>query len=389
MIYLHEPSTSKEEIKNVLECIKNNQLAFGKYISLFENGIKKAIKLKYAIACVNGTSALQVSLKLLNLKANDEVIAPSLTFISPINAIIYNNLKPIFMDSDNNFNIDQDKTIKFLNENTEQKYDKNKKIEITINKKSKKRIGAIIIVHTFGNPSRVEKLVTLCRKINIKIIEDNAESLGSYYKFGKFKNKYSGSIGDISCVSFNGNKIITSAGGGMILTNNIKYEKEARYLINQAKKNSFDFIHDKIGYNYRISNIQAAIGYAQISKLKEYINKKKKIHSFYKEEFSKSLKVKLFIPPDFCESNYWLNLIFLEPKYKINKDKLIKNLNKLNIQARPIWKLNHLQKPYKKEQKYDITNAQKLVKNYICLPSSPNLNRKQIKFISKNIINLI
>ena len=389
MIYLHEPHTANEEIKNVLECFKKNELTFGHYIKLFEKKIKNLIKVKYAVACVNGTSALQIAIKLLNLNNNEEIIVPSLTFISPVNAIKYNNLNPIFMDSDDSLNIDEKKTIEFLKINTYQKYDKKNKTIITINKKTKKRIGAVLIVHTFGNPCKINNLINKFKKKNIKIIEDNAESLGAFYKTGKLKNKYTGSISDISCVSFNGNKIITTAGGGMILTNNKKYEKKARYLINQAKNNSLKFIHKDIGYNFRISNIQAAIGCAQIKKLKGYIKKKKTIYQTYKKEFSQSTKIKLFSLSNFASSNYWLNLLYINPKNKINKNLLIKKLYKKGIQVRPIWQLNHLQKPYKINETYNIKNAQKLIKNYICLPSSPNLTKKQIKFISSEIQTII
>jgi len=390
MIYLHEPNTSNEEVNLVLKCFKENNLAFGKYINLFEKKIQDILNVNHAIACVNGTSALQLSLRLLNLDPNSEVIVPSLTFISPINAIKYNNLNPIFVDSDKHLNIDQEKVIDFLKNCTSVKFDKTKNNYFTINRKNNKKISAIIIIHTFGNPAKFDKLFLLCKKLNIKIIEDNAESLGAYYKSGNFKNKFAGTIGDLGCLSFNGNKIITSAGGGMIITNKSSYAKKARYLINQAKDNSIDFVHKEIGYNFRISNVHAAIGYAQTKKLKKFIKKKKLVHDMYRKYLSNCQGIKLQASPIHAESNYWLNIAFIEfKKFKISKKILMEKMNKKNIQIRPIWKLNHTQKPYIKYQKYKIENSKSLFNNSVCLPSSVNLQENQIKKISREIIKLL
>ena len=390
MIYLHEPFSDQIEKKYVLDCLKSNSLAQGKYIGLFEDRIKKILKVKYAVACVNGTSALQISVKLLNLKPQEEIIVPTLTFISPINAIHYNNLSPIFVDSDDNLNIDEEKVIRFIKNNTYKKLNKKDKSYICFNKKTNKRIGAIVIVHTFGNPAKFDKLYPICKRLNISIIEDSAESFGTFYKNGLFKKKFTGSIGDIGCLSFNGNKIITSAGGGMIITNKFSFAKKARYLINQAKKDSLNFIHDDIGYNFRISNIHASIGYAQTLKFKKFVTKKELIHKNYKKFFSKSKKIKFYSPPDFASSNYWLNLIYINfKKNNISKNKFIEKMNRQNIQIRPIWKLNHLQKPYKRFQRFNISKALTIFNNYICLPSSVNLKYNQIQMISKKIMNII
>tara|TARA_Y100001970_G_scaffold290123_1_gene422683 strand:+ start:173 stop:1351 length:1179 start_codon:yes stop_codon:yes gene_type:complete len=390
MIYLHEPLTNKIEKKYVLDCLKTNHLAFGKYIGLFENKIKNILKVKHAVACVNGTSALQISIQLLNLQPKEEILVPTITFISPVNAIKYNNLSPVFLDSDESLNVDEEKIIDYIKNYTYKKYNKKKKITVCINKKTNKRIGGMLIVHTFGNPARFEKLYKLCKKMNISIIEDSAESLGAYYKKGFFKNRYTGSIGDLGCISFNGNKIITSIGGGIITTNKKSYAKKARYLINQAKKNSLNFVHDDIGYNFRISNIHAAVGYAQSLKLKHFIKKKKIIHNYYKKVFSKSKNIKLISPPEDISSNYWLNLIYIDfKKIKISKKKFIEMINQKNIQIRPIWKPNHLQKPYINFQRHKIIKAPKIINNYICLPSGVNLKYNQVKLISKEIMKII
>ena len=276
-ISLSEPSFSKEELNNVKDCIKSGWLTSGKYIEKFEKSISRYVGTKHAIACINATSALQVSLRLVGVKQDHEVIVPSLTFIAPINAISYNGASPIFMDSDEFYNLDEDKTIEFIENNT---FFQN---NYTYNLKTKKRISAIIIVHVYGNAPNFNKLSKICNERNIEIVEDASESLGTFYKLKNNKKIHVGTKGKISCFSFNGNKIITSGGGGMIMTNKDYLAKKARYLISQAKDDVINYVHDSIGYNFRMSNIHASIGVAQLKKINFILKKKKKIHLFYEK----------------------------------------------------------------------------------------------------------
>jgi len=385
MINVHEPYLSGNEWKYIKSCLDQGWVSSaGKAIDLFEKKIAKYTGSKYAVACVNGTSALHISLKLGGVKKGDEVIAPSLTFISPINAINYNNAKPVFMDNDEHYTIDIDKTVKFLKEETQTIVKKKLGVKsiVTINKKTKKIIKAIIIVHVFGNAVKIDKLVALCKKKNIFIVEDAAESVGTFYKFGKYKNKHTGTIGNIGCLSFNGNKIITTGGGGVILTDNFKIAKKSKYLITQAKDDSVFFIHNEIGYNFRLTNLQAALGIAQLESLKKYINKKKVIHQIYKTQINKISGLKISNTPNFANCNHWLNI--LEIKKKISKKKLfqiIKYLKKNKIEVRPIWYPNHLQKQFKSCQRYKLKNINQIYIKRLCLPSSPQLTKKQQNFI--------
>ena len=265
-ISLHEPKFNGNELKYLKDCIKSTWVSTsGKYINKFEKKILKYTKSKYAIACNSGTSSLHISLLVAGVKTNDEVIVPTLTFIAPINAVRYVNATPIFMDCDNHFNIDEKKTIKFIEKET---YFKN---GFTRNKSTNKIIKAIIVVHVFGNAANVFKLLKLCKKRNIKIIEDASESLGTFYKKNK---KHTGTVGDIGCISFNGNKIITSGSGGMILTNKINYNKKIRYLIKQAKDDNLNFIHNEIGFNYAQTNLSAGLGLAQFENIKNILKKR-------------------------------------------------------------------------------------------------------------------
>ena len=281
MISLHEPLFKGNERKYIKNCLDEGWVSSaGKYVNTFEKKISQYTGAKYAVACINGTSALQISLKLVGVRKNDEVIVPSMTFIAAVNAIHYNNAKPIFMDCDEYYTIDTNKTFDFLNNETRtiKKKIGGKNLTITFNKKTGNRISAIVIVHVFGNAGKIGKLVDLCRKKNIALVEDAAESIGSFYISNKFKKKHTGTIGTIGCLSFNGNKIITTGGGGMILTNNKKIAQKAKYITNQAKDDSIYSIHNEVGYNFRLPNVLAALGLAQLESLSAYI-KKKKINS--------------------------------------------------------------------------------------------------------------
>ena len=277
IIQLNIPNLKGNEKRYIQNCIITNWISTsGKYIGKFEKKLCEFTKSKNAIACINGTAALQISLKIVGVKNEDEVIVPTLTFIAPVNAIKYNNAIPVFMDADQTHNLDINKTIDFIKNNTFFKK------RFSYNKKSKRRISALIPVHVWGNAVNLEKLISLCKKKNIKIVEDASESLGTFYTEGKLKGKHTGTVGDVGCISFNGNKIITTGGGGVILTNNNSYAKKARYLISQAKNDTLNFVHNEIGYNFKLTNIHAAIGLGQLEKIDYYLKKKKKLIIFIK-----------------------------------------------------------------------------------------------------------
>ena len=369
-ISLHAPLLKGNEVKYVKKCISTTWLSSaGNYVSQFEKKIISYTKSKFGASCINGTAALQVSLRLLGLKADHEVIVPTITFIAPINAIKYFSAKPIFMDVDDYGNIDSKKTIDFIKNKTIFKNGK------TYNKKTKKIISVLIAVHVFGNPADLEKLVSICKKRNIKVLEDASESLGSFYSKGRFKGKHTGTVGDLGCISFNINKVITTGGGGMILCKSKKMTKKIKYLVNQAKDDKINFIHNDVGYNFGLSNINAAIGYAQLKNLNKILKLKKNLHLLYRNYFSEKTKFSIIEKPNYSVPNYWLNIVDLKSrKQKIN---FLKTLLKYNIEARPVWKCNHLQKPYLNCETFKITNALKIVDNYLCLPSS--------YFLKKNI----
>tara|TARA_B110000858_G_C17800755_1_gene475107 strand:+ start:323 stop:1483 length:1161 start_codon:yes stop_codon:yes gene_type:complete len=380
-IPLSVPHLSGNEWKYVKDCLDTNWVSStGKYVNLFEKKIEKYTKAKYAIACINGTSALHISLILSGISRNDEVIVPTVSFIAPINAINYCSAKPIFMDIDDNYTLDIKKTIEFLNLKTIFKNG------ITINKKTKRKISAIIVVHVYGRSVMLDKLSKVCKKKNISIIEDSAEGLGNFFKNGLNKNKHVGTVGKFGCLSFNGNKLITSGGGGMIMTNNKSLAKKAKYLTTTAKDDAIEFVHNEVGYNYRLTNIQAALGLAQLEKINQYLKSKKLIYLQYKKLISENKKLNFKEIPNYASSNYWLNLV--EFKNISKKSTLLKKINLLKknqIEVRPIWQLNHLQKKYKNCEKYKISNALSLINKTLCLPSSISLTKEDIKRVVSTI----
>jgi len=380
-IFLSEPTFDKNDVESVKKSVIEGWVSSaGKNIKLFENLICKYTKSKFCIACNSGTSALHIALKILNVSNNDEVIVPSISFIATINAVKYNNAEPIFIDVDKNFNLDENKLIKFLKNNTFQKK------QCCFNKKTKKKIKALIIAHIWGGGARIKKIIKECKKRNIKILEDAAESLGTFYTNKYLQNKHTGTIGDVGIFSFNGNKIVTTGAGGAILTNNQKYEKKSRYLINQAKDDDF-FKHNELGYNYRLPSLNAYLGISQIKKLSVFKKKKKQIHFLYKSIFKSSSVFDVYDFPQISKNNYWMNILTLKKKNDKRFIIFLINYLKKFIEFRRIWPPNETQKLYKHCQKFEIIESKKLYDTAICVPSSPTITKEQILFIYQKIEN--
>tara|TARA_A100001015_G_scaffold309690_1_gene409606 strand:+ start:3926 stop:5068 length:1143 start_codon:yes stop_codon:yes gene_type:complete len=376
MIDLNSPNLQIPDIQKILKkCLKSNWISTsGKMVTEFEKKISKFTGSKYVVACNSGTSALHIAIKLLNVKAGEEIIVPTLTFVATINAVLYNACKPIFMDCDDYYNIDTEKTEEFIKKNT---------IFLngfTYNKKTKKKIAAVVLTHVWGNAVKIEKLISICKKRHIKIIEDASESLGSRYKKNK---KHTGTHGLIGVLSFNSNKIITTSSGGAILTNNLKIAEKAKYLTTQAKDDPIYFVHDDVGYNYRMNNILASIGISQLKSIDKFIKSKKKIYKNYKVLFEKSKKYTLAKTPDYAFNNHWMNLVQIKKNFKKDIKKILSKLLEKKILARPVWKLNHTQRKFKYFEKYKISKAIELYNKSLCIPSSTSLSIKQQKKIFK------
>lgn len=376
-ITLSEPVINGNVWKYVKDCLDTGWVSSsGAYIPKFEKMVADYLGTKYAVATINGTSALHVSLIACGLQSNEEVIVPSVTFIAPVNAVSYVGAKPVFMDCDDYLNIDLDKTLDFFRKECEVRKAK------LFNKKTKRRIRAIILVHIFGHPVNIEPLSDLVSKYDLRIIEDATESFGSYYVNGGYRGKKAGVIGDAGCLSFNGNKIITTGGGGMIVTNDKKAAQRARYLTTQARDNEVKYIHKEIGYNYRLSNVAAAIGIAQLENLDNYIKIKRENFFIYNTGMKDIKGLRMIAEPAYSHSNYWFYSLVVDKEiYGKNNLDLMNILGHNSIQSRPLWYLNHRQKPYKNCQNYKIEKAQNYFKQVLNLPCSVNLRKEDIRRI--------
>jgi perosamine synthetase len=362
---LHEPELSTKEWSYLKTCLANNMLStIGPNIKLFENKLKKITNSKYVIATINGTSALHLALKLINLKNNEEVLIPSLNFIASTNATLYCGGIPHFIDvEENTLGIDVQKLSNYL-----KKITKLRKGEC-INKITKRKIKAVIPTHLFGHPVEMKKLLKLAKKFNLKVIEDAAEGIGSFYY-----KKHLGTFGDFGVISFNGNKSVTTGGGGALLTNNNILAKLARHLITVSKKkHEYDLIHDKVGYNYKMTNLHAAIGCAQLDKIKQILNKKRKLHQAYLSEFNNNSYVKIFKEPNNSKSNFWLNTIILKKEKKKLRNRILKLGKKYSLGLRPVWKPLPELKFLKNYPKMNVSQSKKIFNKLINLPSSPHL----------------
>jgi perosamine synthetase len=364
-IPLHEPRFIGNEKKYIAECIDTNFVSsVGKFVTLFEKRIASYAGAKYAVACVNGTSALHLALKILGVKEGDEVITQPLTFIATANAISYCNALPVFLDIDKDtLGLSPDALNDFLEKNTKIKN------RICYNKKTRRKISACIPVHVFGHPLRIDRIVDICKKHYIPVIEDAAESMGSFYK-----HKHTGTFGKIGVLSFNGNKIITTGGGGMLLFNEKELAKKAKHLSTQAKiPHAWEFKHDEIGFNYRMPNINAALGIAQLEKLPFFIKRKRELAKEY-EEFFNQIGIPFFKELSHARSNYWLNTILF--KNRKERDAFLRYANKERVMARPAWRLMNELPMFKHCQSYNITNASELTDRLVNIPSTPVVGKR-------------
>lgn len=359
-IPLHEPKFIGNEKKYLNECIDSTFVSsVGEFVDKFEVEFAKKVGSKYAIATVNGTSALHLALTITNVTKNDEVITQALTFVATPNAISYTGAKPIFIDVDRET---MGMSPKYLEEFLE------KNCEVTnnkcINKTTKKTIKACLPMHTFGHPCKIKEIKKICDKYHIVLIEDAAESLGSYYK-----NKHTGTFGKLGIFSFNGNKILTSGGGGVIVTDDKEMAKRAKHLSTTAKvAHSWEYSHDEIGFNYRMPNLNAALLVAQLELLDKFLSSKRVLASKYNNFFKNYEDISFVKEPIESKSNYWLQAIILRDLHK--RDEFLKYTNKNGIMTRPIWKLMSELEMFKDAQRDELENSKYLQNRVVNITSS-------------------
>mgnify|MGYP000685824620 CR=1 FL=1 len=359
IVALHEPCFKGNEKRYLLDCIDSTFVStVGAYVDKFEKKIADFTGAKYAIATINGTAALHVALKLSGVSSGDEVITQPLTFVSTCNAISYCGAAPVFVDVERStLGMCPDSLINYLEENTYQRNDG------TYNKKTGRKISAVVPMHTFGHPCRIEDICNVCNRYGLSVVEDAAESLGSYYK-----NRHTGTFGIFGVLSFNGNKTITSGGGGMVLTDSEELARKARHITTTAKVNHpYEYVHDEIGFNYRMPNLNAALGCAQMENISEMLMDKKVLASEY-AEFFKHQYVEFQVEPEEASSNYWLNAVIFHDGGE--KEKFLRDTNNSGVMTRPVWRLMNRLEMFKECQTGRLDNSLWLEDRMANIPSS-------------------
>jgi len=362
-IFLSPPHMSGKEQVYIAEVFESNYIApLGAFVNRFEESIKDYTGVSHAVALSSATAGLHLALKVLGIGEEDYVLASSFTFIGSVNAILYQNAKPIFIDSDESWNISP------------------RLLKQAI-KESPKKPKALILTHLYGQLCKLDEIVAICKEEGIYIIEDAAESLGATYD-----GKQSGSIGDMAVYSFNGNKILTTSGGGMLVSDNEGWIEKAKFLSTQAKEDFFHYEHKEVGYNYRMSNVLAAIGVAQMEVLDERVRRRREIFKQYESNLSKMDEI-IFMPEiQKGYGNRWLTTLTLS---KTNPLKIIEALEKENIESRPVWKPMHLQPLFRKASVFEDGTSKRLYERGICLPSGSSMSEGDVERICSIIKGIV
>ena len=362
---LHEPSFAGNEWLYLKECLDSTFVSSaGKFVDRLEVELAAYTGAKHAIAVVNGTAALHIALKLAGVGANDEVLVPALTFVATANAITYCSAIPHFVDSEERtLGVDAAKLREYLNASTAQHSGQ------CVNRNSGRVIRALVPMHTFGHPVDLDGMLAIAQDFNLVLVEDAAESLGSYYH-----NRHTGTFGLLGTLSFNGNKTITTGGGGAIMTNDAGLARHARHLTTTAKlPHAWDYVHDEIGYNYRMPNLNAAVGCAQLEQLPALLAAKRELFQRYRGAFADVAGVSLMAEPQHCQSNYWLQTLLLDTRHAPHRDAVLQATNAAGIQTRPAWMLMNELIPFKDYPSMELSGAQSLSQRLINIPSSSGL----------------
>ncbi len=382
-IPLSIPNFEGNEEKYVLDAITSTYVStVGGYVSKLEEELAAFLKCGNVAVCQSGTSALHLSLVEAGVRPGDVVIVPPLTFIAAVNPVKYQFATPVFIDCDDSFCMDPVKLGKFCKE--ECQWDGK-----TL-KHNEAAVKAMIVVHVFGNMADMESIMAIAEKYKLKVIEDATEALGTHYTEGRYAGKYAGTIGDFGCYSFNGNKIITTGGGGAVTANDSKRVDHIRFLSTQAKTDPHYYLHDEVGYNYRMTNLQAALGTAQMEELSEFIRRKQSNYELYKELFEGFEYGSLMPFRDGTSSNKWFYSIHIDCTHiTASMREIIVALHEKGIETRPIWGLINEQKPYKGEETYGLEKAPYYADRILNIPSTTQITEEEIKYVSCEVKQLL
>lgn len=374
-IPLSVPNLKGNELKYVTKAIETEWVSTGgPYVNEFEAKVAEYVHANGAVSCQNGTAGLHTALLVAGVTMEDAVIVPALTFIAAVNPVKYIGASPIFMDCDDSLCMDPVKLTAYCENECDFSNGK------LLDRQTQRHIKAILVVHVFGNIADMAAISAIAKEYNLTLIEDATEALGTYYTDGPLKGKFAGTIGDVGVYSLNGNKIITTGGGGMIVSDNEYYLSRAKHLTTQAKSDELYYTHDEIGYNYRMTNIQAALGLAQLEQLEEFIAIKERNYRRYEELLRDVDGLRLLPFRSVARSNCWLYALYVDG-YAIDRDELIHYLAENNIQSRPIWGLVHEQKPYEGSCSYRIEKAVRYWQHVVNIPCSTNLSFEEIDIV--------
>ena len=362
---LHEPRFGKNETRYVQECIESTFVSsVGKFVDRFEASLAEYTGSRYAVAVVNGTCALQVALQVAGVQRNDEVLVPTLSFVATANAVHYCGAIPHFVES-------EEETLglapKALGDWLQQVAEPSQ--GVFRNRQTGRRLRALVPMHTFGHPCDLGGLLKIAKDYRLELVEDAAESLGSYYH-----GQHTGTFGRLGTLSFNGNKTITTGGGGAILTQDLELARHAKHLTTTAKlPHRWDYVHDEVGFNYRMPNLNAALGCAQLEQLPHFLASKRNLFICYQQAFHEVQGVKIVQEPPNCQSNYWLQTLKLSDSVASERNTILEETNDLGLMTRPVWRLLHTLTPYKHCPKAPLTVTESLEQRLINLPSSSGL----------------
>ncbi|MDF2651891.1 MAG: LegC family aminotransferase [Paenibacillus sp.] len=385
-IPLSVPNLSAEITDNLRECIETGWVSTGgRFIGEFEKKVADYTGVADAVSTQSGTAGLHLALQVLGVRPGDEIIVPTLTFIAAVNSVKYVGAEPMFLDCDDSLCIDPVKLEQFCRSECDLEGG------YLYHRTTGKRIPALILVHVFGNLADMKEIMRIARNYHFKVIEDATEALGSYYDEGsELSGKFAGTVGDMGVYSFNANKIITTGGGGMLVSTHQEYLDQARYLSLTAKNDSLFFVHDEVGFNYRMLNLQAALGVSQIDQLENFIEVKKRNYYLYQDLLSGISGITLYPFRESIRSNYWFySLMIDEEQLGISRNDLMHALIDQGIQCRPVWKLIHTQLPYQENRAYQIEQAYKYERSILNVPCSTSLTAEDVEYVCEKIIEVI
>lgn len=380
-IPLSVPNFEGQEVNYVTKAVGEGWVSTGgAYITQLEEKMAAFLKVEKAVAVQSGTAALHLALIESGVGPEDAVFVPTLTFIAAVNPVKYQFAHPIFVDADDGLCMDPVKLKKYCEEECEIREG------VLYTKQGNYPVKAIVVVHVFGNMADMESIMEIAETYHLRVIEDATEALGTRYETGKYAGRYAGTIGDFGAYSFNGNKIITTGGGGMLVAKNTEEAKHMAYLSTQAKDDPLFYIHDEVGYNYRMTNVQAAIGVAQMEELEDFIGRKQRNYERYKKHFETEANMKLLPYREGTSSNSWFYALCIEmDKLSIDARTLVERLSEKQIGSRLIWGLISEQKPYRQELRTDVSRAQEYAKKVLNIPCSTNITEEEIDYVAATI----